>query len=57
MVGRCLEGKIWEVGPEQFDFFPDLIGDMYVRKMRTDVVDVWKVADEVLERKVEVDVW
>ena len=45
------------MGPEQFDLFPDLIGDVDVREVGTDVVYVWKVVDEILEGKIEVEVW
>jgi hypothetical protein len=45
------------VGPEQLNLVPDLIRDIDVGEVRADIVDVWMVADEVLERKIEVEVW
>ena len=57
IVERCLEGEVWEVGAEQVDLLPNLVRDVDVREMGTDAINVWKAADEVLERKVEVEVW
>ena len=64
IVERCLEGEIWEVGAQQSDLLPNAVGDIDVREVRPDVADeVWngvdirEVADEVLKKKVEVEVW
>jgi hypothetical protein len=45
------------VGPEQLNLVPELIRDIDVGEVKADNVDVWKVTDEVLERKIEVEVW